>query len=98
MALGGSAYGLAVGPAGALSPNVAGLGAFGVIVGLGVGVPVGVGLGLGVGVGVTVGVDPIVIVGGVVKPFGQIDRTTPAARGDAVGVGLVIRTTPTWLL
>jgi len=76
-------------PAGALSPKVAGFGGFGVAVGVGVGVGLGVGvgvgvgvtLGVGVGVGVAVGVgvDAIVITGGPVYGFGQIDRITPAA-------------------
>jgi len=92
-----SLYGLAVFPASALSPSVAGFGGLGVAVGLGLGVGVGVGVtlgvGVGIGVGVGVGVDAIVIGGGVVYPLGQIDPITPAAEGVEVG-GLVRVMTP----
>ena len=84
---------MAVLPAIALSPSVAGFGGFGVAVGVGVGVTLGVGVGVGVGVDV----DPIVIAGGAVYGFGHIDATMPAAAGVALG-GLVKLTTPIWLL
>jgi len=62
---------------------------------------VGVTLGAGVVVGVGAGSVPTVMIGGAGKGLGdgkglgQIERMMPAAKGVAVGVGLVIRTTPT---
>ena len=83
-------------PARALSPSVAGFGAFGVSVGLGVGVPLGVGVEVGVGVGVGVGYCDRDIGGGETYGPGQIDPITPAELNESGG--LVTFTTPIMLL
>jgi len=76
-------YGLALVPAPALSPSVAGFGPLNGGRGVEVAVGVGVGLPIGVGVGVGVAVGGTTIGGGFMYWLGQMDGIIPADGGVA---------------